>query len=189
MGETQNVYVFKQSYSEIRNELFRVLGSGQTTAKDQFIMHAETVIEPVGWDAMWKLSKEFCNQFVFVSVTSVNFEELTANVEVQSHTKKAIPKYVSDVSLTDLSPTVLQREDTVNAEATAEFIHLLRFFYKHLWMPWDDQEKVFLPNTLEDRLRLWNELNTQVIPNCVARQIRSIRSSAITVFYACNFIK
>lgn len=47
-------------------------------------------------------------------------------------------------------------------------------------MPWDDQDdKVLLPNTIEDRMSLWSDLHNGSIPNCVARSITLLRSSAI----------
>ncbi|KAL0818418.1 hypothetical protein ABMA28_008884 [Loxostege sticticalis] len=87
---------------------------------------------------------------------------------------------VEDVPLIELWPTVKQREKCINAATTAEFIDLLRFYYNDIWMPWDDQDdKVLLPNTIEDRMSLWSDLHNGSIPNCVARSITLLRSSAI----------
>lgn len=63
-----------------------------------------------------------------VTVTSVDFEELSANVDVLSvqHEAVSLPERVLDVPLIELWPTVKQREQCVNAASTAEFIDLLR---------------------------------------------------------------
>ncbi|XP_026313506.1 protein nessun dorma isoform X2 [Hyposmocoma kahamanoa] len=59
----------------------------------------------------------------------------------------------------------------------------MRFFYNNLWMPWDDQDdKVFLSDTIEDRMELWLDLHNGTIPNCVARNIKLLRNSAINAY-------
>ncbi|XP_068623689.1 protein nessun dorma [Battus philenor] len=185
----QAVYLFNRSDNEILEELLRVFSTGRGTSREQWSLQAELLVEPVGWDALWKLSKNFCKKFdvrfpciAYVSITSVDFEELAANVEVLSvqHEAVTLPEAVVDVPLVDLWPTIQQKEQCVNATMTAEFIDLLRFFYHNIWMPWDDQDdKVLLPNTIEDRMHLWSEIHNGTIPNCVARSITLLRSSAI----------
>lgn len=63
-----------------------------------------------------------------VSVTSVDFESLSANVDVVSvqHEAVRLPEVVHDVPLVELWPTEKQREVSVDAAVTAEFIDLLR---------------------------------------------------------------
>ncbi|KAL0867903.1 hypothetical protein ABMA27_008584 [Loxostege sticticalis] len=183
------VHTFSRSDNEILQELLRVFGSGRGTAREQWSMQAELLVEPVGWDALWKLSKDFCKKFdvrfpciAYVTVTSVDFEALSACVDVLSvqHETVSLPEMVEDVPLIELWPTVKQREKCINAATTAEFIDLLRFYYNDIWMPWDDQDdKVLLPNTIEDRMSLWSDLHNGSIPNCVARSITLLRSSAI----------
>lgn len=47
-------------------------------------------------------------------------------------------------------------------------------------MPWDDQDdKILLPNTIEERMMLWSEMHNGMIPNCVSRSIILLRNSAI----------
>lgn len=64
----------------------------------------------------------------YVTITSVDFEELTASVDVLSvqHEAVTLPETVVDVPLIELWPTIKQREQCVNAATTAEFIDLLR---------------------------------------------------------------
>ncbi|XP_052752005.1 protein nessun dorma [Galleria mellonella] len=184
------VYTFSRSDNEILQELLRVFSSGRGTAREQWGMQAELLVEPIGWDALWKLSKDFCKKFevrfpcvAYVTVTSVDFESLSACVEVLSvqHEAVSLPEAVGDVPLIELWPTVAQREQCVNAATTAEFLDLLRFFYNDIWMPWDDdQDKVLLPNTIQDRMQLWSEIHNGTIPNCVARSILLLRNSAIS---------
>lgn len=65
----------------------------------------------------------------YITVTSVDFEQLTANVDVLSvqHESVTLPEHVLDIPLIDLWPTVKQQEVCVNAASTAEFIDLLRY--------------------------------------------------------------
>lgn len=47
-------------------------------------------------------------------------------------------------------------------------------------MPWDDaDDKILLPNTIEERMQLWADMHNGTIPNCVARSITLLRNSAI----------
>ncbi|KAJ2940212.1 hypothetical protein O0L34_g11779 [Tuta absoluta] len=184
----RSVYTFNRSSAETTAALTRVFSSGGT-AREQLSLHAEIHIEPVGWDALWKLSKDFCKKFevrfpcvAYVTVTSVDFEALSACVEVTSvqHELVSLPETVLDVPLIELWPTMKQQEQCVDAASTAEFIDLMRFFYNHIWMPWDEQDdKMLLPNTIEERMQLYIELHDGTIPNHVARTITLLRNSAI----------
>lgn len=183
------VYTFSRSDAEIQQELLRVFSSGRGTAREQWTMQAELLVEPVGWDALWKLSKEFCKKFdvrypciAYIAVTSVDFENLSACVDVLSvqHESVSLPENVVDVPLIELWPTMKQREQCINVATTAEFIDLLRFYYTDIWMPWDDSDdKILLPNTIEERMQLWSDMHNGKIPNCVARSITLLRNSAI----------
>ncbi|XP_075983973.1 SHC binding and spindle associated nessun dorma [Anticarsia gemmatalis] len=183
------VYTFSRSDAEIQQELLRVFSSGRGTAREQWTMQAELLVEPVGWDALWKLSKEFCKKFevrfpciAYITVTSVDFENLSACVDVLSvqHETVSLPENVVDVPLIELWPTMKQRELCINVATTAEFIDLLRFYYNDIWMPWDDaDDKVLLPNTIEERMQLWSDMHNGTIPHCVARSITLLRNSAI----------
>ncbi|KAJ8712788.1 hypothetical protein PYW08_008092 [Mythimna loreyi] len=184
-----SVYTFSRNDNEIMLELLNVFSSGRGTAREQWSIQAELLVEPVGWDALWKLSKDFCKKFevrfpciAYVSVTSVDFENLSACVDVLSvqHESVSLPENIVDVPLIDLWPTVKQREQCINVATTAEFIDLLRFYYNDIWMPWDDaDDKVLLPNTIEERMQLWSDMHNGTIPKCVARSIKLLRNSAI----------
>lgn len=59
----QSVYLFNRNDDEMLQELLRVFSSGRGTAREQWTLQAELLVEPVGWDALWKLSKDFCKKF------------------------------------------------------------------------------------------------------------------------------
>ncbi|XP_028036607.1 protein nessun dorma [Bombyx mandarina] len=193
-----SVYTFSRSDNEILQELLKVFNTARGTAREQWSIQAELLVEPVGWDALWKLSKEFCKKFevrypciAYVTVTSVDFENLSSSVDVLSvqHEAVTLPESVVDVPLVELWPTTKQREQCVNAATTAEFIDLLRFYYNDIWMPWDDQDdKILLPNTVEDRMQLWSDMHNGTIPHCVARSITLLRSSAIDAHNKLNVL-
>lgn len=47
-------------------------------------------------------------------------------------------------------------------------------------MPWDDQDdKVLLSTTVEDRFNLWLDMHNGTIPTCVSRSVVLLRNSAI----------
>lgn len=64
----------------------------------------------------------------YVTVTSVDFENLTACVDILSvqHEAVTLPESVEDIPLYELWPTTEQREKCINDATTAEFIDLLR---------------------------------------------------------------
>ncbi|GBP00753.1 Protein nessun dorma [Eumeta japonica] len=184
-----SVYTFIHSDDDILQELLKIFSNARGTAREQWALEAEILVEPIGWDALWKLSKEFCRKFdvrfpciTLVTVTSVDFEGLSACVELLGvqHENIVLPSNVDDVPLIELWPTIKQREVSVNAATTAEFIDLLRFYYNNLWMPWDDQDdKMVLPNTIVERMGLWSDLHNGKIPGPIALSISSLRSEAI----------
>lgn len=57
------VYTFNRTNEELLQQLQRVFSSGSGTAREQWSLQAEMLVEPVGWDALWKLSKDFCKKF------------------------------------------------------------------------------------------------------------------------------
>ena len=62
------------------------------------------------------------------------------------------------------------------------YTHIItsRFYYNDIWMPWDDaDDKILLPNTIEERMQLWSDMHNGTIPNCVSRSITLLRNSAI----------
>lgn len=67
------VHTFARSDNEILEGLIRVFSTGRGTAREQWSLQAEMLVEPVGWDALWKLSKEFCKKFgkIFFSKISI----------------------------------------------------------------------------------------------------------------------
>lgn len=64
----------------------------------------------------------------YITVMSVNFEDLSANVDVLrvQHEAVSLPESIVSVPLIELWPTIKQREQCVNAASTAEFIDLMR---------------------------------------------------------------
>lgn len=57
------VYTFNHSHSEILDALVEVFSIGRGTMREQWSTQAEILVEPLGWDALWKLSKRFCKKF------------------------------------------------------------------------------------------------------------------------------
>lgn len=79
-----SVYTFSLSDNEILQELLQVFSSGRSTAREQWSMQAELVVEPVGWDALWKLSKDFCKKFgkFYLTLTLFFVSQSTQRVAV-----------------------------------------------------------------------------------------------------------
>lgn len=56
------VYTFTRSDNEILQDLLLVF-SAERSSREQWSVQAELLVEPVGWVALWKLSKKFCKYF------------------------------------------------------------------------------------------------------------------------------
>lgn len=73
-------------------------------------------------------------------VNNVEFDEMEAQFSLIGVQDENIhlPEELA-VPLEDLWPTLQQENTELNAERTAEYLDEYRFFYRNIWMPWDDE--------------------------------------------------
>lgn len=109
--------------------------------------YVEVTVEPAGWQAIWRIPRVICDALnikyptiVVGTVDHIFFNELKANLAV-IWTEGDIDKLpvMNEVSLIDLWPTTQQENDALNIDITANCMDMLRYFYKNIWMPWDDE--------------------------------------------------
>ncbi|GLH14499.1 Protein nessun dorma [Gryllus bimaculatus] len=158
---------FNQRLEEYRSLLCtdKILPSSQMRSEWSYI--AEVVLEPIGWKALWKIPANkrvelgiIGPALVNILVDAVDVKDLSAEVTVITGIDKNIPEQ-QNVFLVDLYPTVHQINDELYVKETADFIDKLRFFYNHLWMPWDvddDDNQNWVQQHLESRLKLFFDM-------------------------------
>ncbi|KAJ6649971.1 Protein nessun dorma [Pseudolycoriella hygida] len=146
--------------------------------------HVELLIEPAGWQAIWKISRVICEELkikypttVYGTVTNVLFKELKAIFSISAIQDDEIhlPEE-HEVPLIDLWPTIAQENPAINIETTANCVDMIRFFFNNLWMPWDvdNDEDVDWPSKyLESRIRFSYDLKANMSSQ-LASHIRAL---------------
>ncbi|XP_034231190.1 protein nessun dorma [Thrips palmi] len=191
------VYIFNKTREKRLEEFKDVLCSSGapvlvTDVVDEWSCTLENFIEPTGWQALWKISRQICEElkimfpkFVFVKVLSVDFQELTAFVEVEKVQDNISIPGKQEVPLIQLYPTKSQEDPFLNVEYTANFIDQLRFFFNHLWCPWDveDTEGGDWPSKyLKPRLDLFYEMSGSSMPVKLVDKIHRSKEQARKLF-------
>lgn len=187
------IITFDKSYQQRFQEYMDVLSGYEVLAANQvkreWGCYLELVMDPNGWQAVWKIPRITCEKhkilfptIVLVYVENIDFRDLTAFVKILAVQDDIHLPESHVVPLIQLWPTKDQ-DDTVclNLQATANGIDMLHFFYTRIWMPWDtdDEENVdWLSKYLEIRLRLYYDIKTGVIPRHTAEHLQSLITEA-----------
>lgn len=181
---------FQQRFQEFMDVLsgYEVLSANQV--KKEWGFYLELVIDPNGWQAVWKIPRNVCEKLkilyptvVLVYIESVNIPDLTAFVKVLAVQDDIHLPESHIVPLMQLWPTKHQDDTLVglNLHATANAIDMLHFFYNYLWMPWDvdDEENAdWISKHLEIRLRLHYDIKMGLVPRNIAERYRSLVAEA-----------
>ncbi|XP_011870827.1 PREDICTED: SHC SH2 domain-binding protein 1 [Vollenhovia emeryi] len=192
MGEYTNVYTFHdKSLAERLEEYTSILsGHGRTvpasSIKTEWVCDVELVIEPVGWQALWKISRLTCENYgiryptiVKVEVLGMDYPVLNALVKITAVQDDIHLPEKHEVPLIELYPTIEQANHSLDIVGTAHCVDRLRFFYNYLWMPWDEDEDDnidWVEQHLERRIRLFFDMNNGVIGKETCDIIRSLIS-------------
>lgn len=144
------MYTFYKTFQERLDEYERILCTSigpipARNVKGIWCKYIEVCIETVGWNALWKISKKTCKEFaikfptfVVVTVCEIDYNDLSAMVKVMAvYNDIHIPEQHC-VNLSSLYPTMYQENDVMDIDCIAECLDHLRFFYNHLWQPWDN---------------------------------------------------
>ena len=183
------IYTFDKSLQERLVELTEILSSrGEIVPASQiqaeWSYHVDLVIEPVGWQALWKIPRLVCEDFeihyptiVVVEVEQVDFADLSALVRITAVQDEIHLPDKYDVPLVELYPTHKQENDALDMVGTASCIDQLRFFYNYLWMSWDiddDDNTDWVSGHLEARIRLFFDMKRGIVSKETSDVIRSL---------------
>lgn len=149
----------------------------------------ELQIEPTGWQAFWRLPRIICEEFrvayptvVFGTVEAVVFGDLRAHfvvTGVQDDDVQLPERH--EVALVDLLAVRQQENQALNIEATANCVDMLRYFYQHVWRPWDndtDDDRDWAGQHLERRIRFHHDLLARRVSRPLAVHIRALLAEA-----------
>ncbi|XP_052896090.1 protein nessun dorma isoform X2 [Anopheles moucheti] len=193
------VYEFKKTFLTRLLETTNVLNGGGTNIpasaiRAEWTNFVEVAVEPTGWQALWKASRPVCEQLsvkyplvVLGTVDQVLFDELKAIfiIEAIQDDDVQLPEPQLIVDLDELWPLREQNFAELNVNITAECIDKLRFFYQHLWMPWDndgEDEHSWIDKHLESRIRFCYDLKNKTMS-------RQLSSHALALLAEARYIQ
>ena len=174
-----------------------ILGdSNPLQVKDALIQYVNKLIEPRDWKAVWRTTDQTFdwtqNVFDFeVEINDVELNSLNALVSIQ----KLLHPSLEEVSIPEKEKiekmmeekfiqapliqlyVINEPETTDQFSLTATVIEHVRFFYKHIWRPWDDvvvnkySDLSFAESLLTDRLKLHFDLISGSLTKSVIERI------------------
>ncbi|XP_017095684.2 protein nessun dorma [Drosophila bipectinata] len=188
------VFTFEKSFLERLKEAEAVLSwegavMPASQVRSEWKSYVELKIEPAGWQAIWKIPRVICEDLklryptiVYGYVDQVIFDELKAVFVVTAVQDNDVhlPE-TNEVSLVELWPTVEQENSALNVDTTAECIDCLRFFYSHVWMPWDkdyDDDRDWVQMHLQARIQLACDLSKNKLSRPLALHMRNLLEEA-----------
>ncbi|XP_041917999.1 SHC SH2 domain-binding protein 1 isoform X1 [Alosa sapidissima] len=153
-----------------------MLGDCKTSEVKAFTAdYLEKVVEPCEWQAVW------CTDVfdVLVEVVDVDYKEMKAKVELvlplQCETRgceltEDAMRALLEATLHKVPVLELQvvYEETGDFDQTALALEHLRFFYKHIWRKWDEEDEDddfdYFVRCVEPRLRLYYDILEDRVP-------------------------
>ncbi|XP_052009953.1 SHC SH2 domain-binding protein 1 [Xyrauchen texanus] len=163
-----------------------MLGDCKTSEVEAFTAeYLEKVVEPCDWQAIWHTSVFD----VLVDVVDVDCKELKAKVELvqpmqcetrgcelnEESMKALLEATLHKVPLLDLSVTF---DESGDFDQTALALEHLRFFYKHIWRKWDEEDEDddfdYFVRCVEPRLRLYYDILEDRVPAGLVAEYHSV---------------
>ncbi|KAG8437350.1 hypothetical protein GDO86_008158 [Hymenochirus boettgeri] len=162
-----------------------MLGDCKPSEVREFIAeYLETALEPSGWKAVWRTDVFK----VLVEVTDVEYASLKALVYLcdpflcESHISSITEEGIRDLLEVKDQRVPLQElyvvfDESGEYDQTAVVIEHVRFFYQHIWRPWDEEEEDhvdYFVRCVEPRLRLHYDILEDRIPSTLVAEYRRL---------------
>ncbi|XP_065083480.1 protein nessun dorma isoform X2 [Ochlerotatus camptorhynchus] len=158
--------------------------------RTEWANYVEMAIEPTGWQAQWRVPRVICEELsikfptvVVGTVEQVLFDELKAIFTVESVQEDDV--HMPDkqmVSLEELWPLKEQENDALNVDRTADCLDRLRFFYQHVWMPWDNDEdddgSDWAEKNLYDRIKFYYDVKKRAMSKRLVSHVLALLAEA-----------
>ncbi|KAG9261192.1 SHC SH2 domain-binding protein 1 [Astyanax mexicanus] len=146
--------------------------------------YLEKVVEPCDWQALWHTDMVD----VLVEVVDVDYKELKGKVELveplqceyrgcdltEDSVKTLLEAKQNKVPLQELHVVY---DESGEFDQTALALEHLRFFYKHIWRPWDedeDDEFDYFVRCVEPRLRMYYDILEERVAPGLVEEYRSV---------------
>lgn len=149
------------------------------------------ILEPAGWQALWSLSRPFCEELqiryptvVFGTVDQIDFTECKAQFRIEAVQDEDVDLLLAThfINLEELWPTVRQENSAINVEKTAEALDNYRFFINQIWMPFDadhDDESIdFIETHFLSRAQLYCDMKNKRMSRQSAGRLKLLVSEA-----------
>lgn len=188
------VYEFEKSLLTRLEEFSSILASRETipasAVHNEWANYLEIAVEPSGWQTLWRIPRVVCEKLslkfpvvVMGTVEEVIYDELKAIflVEAVQEDDVHLPEKMV-VSLVELWPLKDQENNALNVDRTADCIDQLRFFYQHLWMPWDkesgDYRGDWVAKHLETRIKFYYDLKHKSMSKRLSTHVLALLAEA-----------
>uniref|UniRef100_A0A8C5PN27 SHC binding and spindle associated 1 n=1 Tax=Leptobrachium leishanense TaxID=445787 RepID=A0A8C5PN27_9ANUR len=177
-----------------------LLGDAKPSEVKDFIAeYVEKAIEPQGWKAVWHTDIFD----VLVEVTDVRHSELkVVAVPCEPFLCESRVSDLTREGITDLLEVKEQKvplqelfvvyDDSGEFDQTALVVEHVRFFYQHVWRPWDEEEEDhmdYFVRCCEPRLRLHYDILEDRIPSGLVSEHRKILSESEEVYTHFNNLR
>lgn len=189
-----DVFEFEKSLLTRIQETSMVLGAragpiAASAVQTEWANYVEIAIEPIGWQALWRIPRVLCEDLaipfptvIMGTVEQVLFDELKAifMVEAVQDDDVHLPERQT-VSLEELWPLKDQENDALNVDRTADCVDRLRFFYQHIWMPWDndtDDDIDWAGKHLESRVKFYYDLKNKAMSKRLSSHVLALLAEA-----------
>lgn len=188
------VFEFKKSLLVRHQEASHVLGVRNdpipaSMVRKEWSLFLEIAMEPTGWQALWRIPRAVCQELstkfptvVMGTIEKVLFDELKAIlvVEAVENDDLHLPEKQL-VSLSELWPLKHQKDKFLNVDRTADCIDQLRFFYQHVWRPWDyddGDDRDWAEKYLDSRIKFYCDLKNRTMPKRLNSHVLTLLDEA-----------
>ncbi|CAM4527063.1 unnamed protein product [Leuciscus chuanchicus] len=163
-----------------------MLGDCKTSEVKAFTAeYLEKIVEPCDWQAIWHTDVFD----VLVEVVDVDCKELKAKVELvlpmecetrscdltEESMKSLLEATLHKVPLLEL---LVVYDESGDFDQTALALEHLRFFYKHIWRKWDEEDEDddfdYFVRCVEPRLRLYYDILEDRVPAGLVAEYHSV---------------
>ncbi|KAM9301984.1 SHC SH2 domain-binding protein 1 [Gastrophryne carolinensis] len=170
-----------------------LLGDAKPSEVSEFISeYLERAMEPSGWKAVWRTDIFE----VLVEVTDVSHSSMKAVVQLcepflcDRRMECATEQSIRNLLDAKEQKVLLQElyvvfDDSGEYDQTAMAIEHVRFFYQHIWRPWDDEEEdyfEYFTRCAEPRLRLYYDVLEERIPSELVSEYHTILARCHQVY-------
>ncbi|XP_068113681.1 SHC SH2 domain-binding protein 1 isoform X2 [Hyperolius riggenbachi] len=177
-----------------------LLGDCKPSEVTEFISeYLERALEPSGWKAVWRTDLfEALVEVVDMSYSSLKAvvqpcEPFLCDLRMDCVTEQNIRDLLEvKEHKVPLQELYVVFDDSGDYDQTAMSVEHVRFFYQHIWRPWDEEEEDYFDyftRCAEPRLRLHYDILEERIPSELVSEYHTILTRCSEVFSEFNNLR